>query len=137
MDMNALCYFRLVVEHVGDLVDYWITFNEPHVFAMLTYCAGAWPGGDPNMLETVTAAAPKGVFKVVMDAMANAHLDAYDIIHKSRCKFSSSFPFSPLKVMHPTYIRVMSKSWSQTPGELARKEFESLRVTHVFLMLKQ
>lgn len=122
MDMNALCCFRLVVEHFGDLVDYWITFNEPHVFAMLTYCAGAWPGGDPNVLETVTAATPKGVFKVVMDAMANAHLDAYDIIHKSRCKYSSScpFPFSPLRVMHPMYTRVMRKFWNQTPGELAK-----------------
>jgi beta-glucosidase/6-phospho-beta-glucosidase/beta-galactosidase len=79
------------VDNYGDLVDYWITFNEPHVFAMLTYCAGAWPGGDPDMLETATAAMPKGVFKVVMKAMADAHLDAYDIIHKNRCLF---FPTS-------------------------------------------
>jgi beta-glucosidase/6-phospho-beta-glucosidase/beta-galactosidase len=55
--------------------------NEPHVFAMLTYCAGAWPGGDPNLLETATAAMPRGVFKVVMEAMAEAHIGAYDIIH--------------------------------------------------------
>lgn len=89
---------RLVVDNYGDLVDYWITFNEPHVFAMLTYCAGAWPGGDPDMLETVTAAMPKGVFKVVMKAMADAHLDAYDIIHKSRCLFRLS-PFSFLGSM--------------------------------------
>lgn len=75
------------MDNYGDLVDYWITFNEPHVFSMLTYCAGAWPGGDPDMLETVTAAMPKGVFKVVMQAMADAHLDAYDIIHKSRYFF--------------------------------------------------
>lgn len=72
------------MDNYGDLVDYWITFNEPHVFAMLTYCAGAWPGGDPAMLEQVTAAMPKGVFKVVMKAMADSHLAAYDIIHNSR-----------------------------------------------------
>lgn len=86
-DLKTIKYFldftRLVVDNYGDLVDYWITFNEPHVFAMLTYCAGAWPGGDPDLLETVTAAMPKGVFKVVMKAMADAHLDAYDIIHKN------------------------------------------------------
>jgi beta-glucosidase/6-phospho-beta-glucosidase/beta-galactosidase len=72
---------RLVVEQYGDLIDYWVTMNEPHVFAMLTYCAGAWPGGDPNLLETATAAMPRGVFKVVMEAMAEAHIGAYDIIH--------------------------------------------------------
>lgn len=75
---------RLVVDNYGDLIDYWITFNEPHVFAMLTYCAGAWPGGDPDMLEQATSAMPKGVFKVVMKAMADSHLEAYDIIHNSR-----------------------------------------------------
>jgi len=78
-----LDFTRLVVDNYGDLIDYWITFNEPHVFAMLTYCAGAWPGGDPDMLEQVTSAMPKGVFKVVMKAMADSHLEAYDIIHNS------------------------------------------------------
>jgi beta-glucosidase/6-phospho-beta-glucosidase/beta-galactosidase len=86
-DAKTIKYFldftRLVVDNYGDLVDYWITFNEPHVFAMLTYCAGAWPGGDPDMLEQVTSAMPRGVFKVVMKAMADAHLDAFDIIHKN------------------------------------------------------
>ncbi len=57
------------------------------MFAMLTYCAGAWPGGDPNLLETATAAMPRGVFKVVMRVMADAHLEAYDIIHDLRSLF--------------------------------------------------
>ncbi len=57
------------------------------MFAMLTYCAGAWPGGDPNLLETATAAMPRGVFKVVMQVMADAHLEAYDIIHDLRSLF--------------------------------------------------
>jgi beta-glucosidase/6-phospho-beta-glucosidase/beta-galactosidase len=61
----------------------WVTFNEPHIFAMLTYCAGAWPGGDPNLLETATCILPKGVFKVAMSLMAKAHVEAYDIIHEN------------------------------------------------------
>eukprot|EP00249_Psilotum_nudum_P018184 c26679_g1_i1 orf=551-1774(-) len=72
---------RLSVEKFADLVDFWIIFNEPHVFAMLTYCAGAWPGGHPDLLETATAALPRGVFKLVMHTMAVAHLKAYDLIH--------------------------------------------------------
>jgi beta-glucosidase/6-phospho-beta-glucosidase/beta-galactosidase len=57
---------RLVVDSVSDIVDYWVTFNEPHVFCMLTYCAGAWPGGHPDMLEVATSALPTGVFQQAM-----------------------------------------------------------------------
>ncbi|GKE07703.1 beta-glucosidase-like SFR2, chloroplastic, partial [Tanacetum coccineum] len=52
----------LVVDNLFEIVDYWVTFNEPHVFCMLTYYAGAWPGGHPDMLEAATSALPTGVF---------------------------------------------------------------------------
>ncbi|KAK6913649.1 Glycoside hydrolase family 1 [Dillenia turbinata] len=75
-------FTRLVVDNVSDLVDYWVTFNEPHVFCMLTYCAGAWPGGHPDMLEVATSALPMGVFNQAMQWMAVAHSKAYDYIHE-------------------------------------------------------
>eukprot|EP01018_Ginkgo_biloba_P026010 Gb_03715 [translate_table: standard] len=75
-------FTKLAVENFVGLVDYWITFNEPHVFAMLTYCAGAWPGGHPDLLEVVTAAMPTGVFNQAMHWMAVAHLKAFDLIHE-------------------------------------------------------
>ncbi|XP_057468215.1 beta-glucosidase-like SFR2, chloroplastic isoform X1 [Actinidia eriantha] len=77
-----LDFTRLVVDSVSDAVDYWITFNEPHVFCLLTYCAGAWPGGNPDMLEAATSALPTGVFHQVMNWMAIAHSKAYDYIHE-------------------------------------------------------
>ncbi|EXB94370.1 Beta-glucosidase-like protein [Morus notabilis] len=75
-------FTRLVVDNVSDLVDYWVTFNEPHVFSMLTYSAGAWPGGHPDMLEAATSALPTGVFQQAMHWMAIAHSKAYDYIHE-------------------------------------------------------
>ncbi|KAL2921054.1 Beta-glucosidase-like SFR2 chloroplastic [Bienertia sinuspersici] len=75
-------FTRLVVDSVSDVVDYWVTFNEPHVFCMLTYCAGAWPGGNPDMLEVATSALPSGVFNQAMHWMAIAHSKAYDYIHE-------------------------------------------------------
>ncbi|XP_074291914.1 galactolipid galactosyltransferase SFR2, chloroplastic [Silene latifolia] len=75
-------FTRLVVDSVSDDVDYWITFNEPHVFSMLTYCAGAWPGGNPDMLEVATSALPTGIFNQTMHWMAVAHSKAYDYIHE-------------------------------------------------------
>lgn len=75
-------FTRLVVGTVSDMVDYWVTFNEPHVFCMLTYCAGTWPGGNPDMLEVATSALPTGVFNQAMHWMAVAHSKAYDFIHQ-------------------------------------------------------
>ncbi|CAM8915186.1 unnamed protein product [Rhodiola kirilowii] len=75
-------FTRLVVDSVSDLVDYWVTFNEPHVFCMLTYCAGAWPGGNPDMLEAAASALPMGVFSQTMNWIAIAHAKAYDYIHE-------------------------------------------------------
>ncbi|CAM0874173.1 unnamed protein product [Alopecurus aequalis] len=74
-------FVRLVVDRVSDLVDYWVIFNEPHVFVMLTYCAGAWPGGDPNAIEVATSALPTGVYNQALHWMAVAHAEAYDYIH--------------------------------------------------------
>ncbi|KAK4782795.1 hypothetical protein SAY86_007169 [Trapa natans] len=83
--VDYFVYFtRLVVDNMSDIVDYWVTFNEPHVFCMLTYAAGAWPGGHPDMLEAATSALPTGVFKQAMHWMAVAHTKAYDCIHAQR-----------------------------------------------------
>ncbi|CAL1397498.1 unnamed protein product [Linum trigynum] len=76
-------FTRVVVDAVSELVDYWITFNEPHVFCMLTYCAGAWPGGHPDMLEVATSALPTGVFNQAMHWISVAHSKAYDYIHEN------------------------------------------------------
>lgn len=59
-------------------------FNEPHVFVMLTYCAGAWPGGDPNAIEVATSTLPTGVYNQALHWMAIAHAEAYDYIHSKR-----------------------------------------------------
>ncbi|KAG6431339.1 hypothetical protein SASPL_109418 [Salvia splendens] len=75
-------FTRIVVDSVSDLVDYWVTFNEPHIFCMLTYCAGSWPGGNPDMLEAATSALPTGVFNVAMNWIAVSHSKAYDYIHE-------------------------------------------------------
>lgn len=61
-----------------------MVFNEPHVFVMLTYCAGAWPGGHPDMLEVATSALPTGIYYQPLHYMAIAHNRAYDYIHQER-----------------------------------------------------
>jgi len=46
---NATEYFvafaEVVIDGLGAEVDYWTIFNEPHVYTILTHCAGVWPPG--------------------------------------------------------------------------------------------
>lgn len=42
-----------------------VTVNEPHVFAMLTYCAGLWPpGAEPTPFESLSCFTPWGNYGV-------------------------------------------------------------------------
>ena len=66
---------------------------------LLTYCAGAWPGGDPNAIEVATSALPTGVYNQALHWMAIAHAEAYDYIHLKRyivcylkCNFYKEYP---------------------------------------------
>ncbi len=70
-------FASIVVEHLGDLVDYWVPFNEPTVFVGLTYCAGAWPPGFPEpgpLTSGVCMMAPMvGNYSRAMASVALAH----------------------------------------------------------------
>eukprot|EP00897_Mesotaenium_endlicherianum_P007442 jgi/Mesen1/6726/ME000344S06013 len=70
---------KLAKEEFGDLVDQWVTFNEPHIFVILTHCAGAWPPGkSPSFLQSLVCMLPWGAFGRAMDGIARAHIAAYD-----------------------------------------------------------
>ena len=72
---------------LGDLVDYWVPFNEPTVFVTLTYCAGAWPPGFPQpgpLRSLYCLMAPTGNYSVAMDHVALAHRAAYRVISARR-----------------------------------------------------
>lgn len=78
--MSSFLSRRLIVTHLSKWVDYWVTFNEPHVFCMLTYCAGVWPAGDqPSRLDAL----PTGGFRKAMQWISIAHANAYDYIHET------------------------------------------------------
>ncbi|HJE51710.1 MAG TPA: family 1 glycosylhydrolase [Tessaracoccus flavescens] len=64
-------YVRHVVTSLGDLVDEWITINEPNVFAYLGYFLGEWPPAQRGVLPYLSA----------LRGMAKAHQSAYQLIH--------------------------------------------------------
>ena len=67
-----LAYVSRVVSDLGDLVESWITLNEPNVYAVNGYNGGNWPPGEKSMLKALK----------VMNALVPCHIGAYNIIHE-------------------------------------------------------
>ncbi|HNU92591.1 MAG TPA: glycoside hydrolase family 1 protein [Spirochaetota bacterium] len=68
-------YLRFVqkaAKALGDLVDIWITINEPSVYAVSAYLFGEFPPGKKSFRRCLK----------VMDVMIDAHVRAYSAIHE-------------------------------------------------------
>lgn len=65
-------YVMAVVRELGDLVNYWITINEPTVYSSFSHMLGHWP---PEQKNPIVA---WGVIRNFVDA----HHLAYHIIHR-------------------------------------------------------
>lgn len=42
---HFMSFARELAVELHDVVDYWVTFNEPHIYVLLSNCAGLWPPG--------------------------------------------------------------------------------------------
>jgi beta-glucosidase len=67
-------YVEASVQALGDLVDDWVTINEPNVYAFAAYTVGAFPPGVRNLSWAMD----------VMGQMIRAHARAYAVIHRLR-----------------------------------------------------
>eukprot|EP00930_Biecheleria_cincta_P032022 TRINITY_DN22223_c0_g1_i1.p1 TRINITY_DN22223_c0_g1~~TRINITY_DN22223_c0_g1_i1.p1 ORF type:complete len:717 (+),score=88.70 TRINITY_DN22223_c0_g1_i1:74-2224(+) len=78
-------FAQRVAHAFGDLVDFWVPFNEAHVFVMLSGCTGAWPPGiDPKPSAIQGAACvtnPFGVYATSVKHIAEAHNKFHRWIH--------------------------------------------------------
>lgn len=63
-------YAEFIVENLGDLVNFWITLNEPDVVASHSFLKGAWPPQKKSVLTYMS----------VMNRLAKTHRLAFDII---------------------------------------------------------
>ncbi|HTX86873.1 MAG TPA: glycoside hydrolase family 1 protein [Candidatus Nanoarchaeia archaeon] len=74
-------YAEFVVAQLGDLVDFWVTINEPSVFVSQSYLIGKFP---PNKINFFSAG--KAFFNLVA-----AHQKAYGIIHRHNSRAKVGF----------------------------------------------
>jgi beta-glucosidase len=112
-------YTLQVVETLGDLVDSWITINEPNVFTVYGYLQGLWPPGKQDM----------GAAFRVLKNMIRAHIESYQLIHRIRSE--KGFPGETLVgVAH--HLRIFEplehKLLNRFSASLARYFFQDLIV---------
>jgi beta-glucosidase len=83
LNPNCVTYFerytRYVVEHLGDLVQDYVTINEPTVYATNGYYFGIWPPGEKSFRKTMK----------VLANLAHCHIRAFDLIHELRLNRSN------------------------------------------------
>mmetsp|Transcript_20336 Transcript_20336/g.28173 ORF Transcript_20336/g.28173 Transcript_20336/m.28173 type:complete len:538 (+) Transcript_20336:106-1719(+) len=80
-----LKFGKLVVDKMGSKVDYWTIFNEPHVYTLLTHCAGVWPPGKPfSTLNALVCFSPFGAYAHSLSNMAGTHKELYAYIHSKK-----------------------------------------------------
>lgn len=81
-------YAEFVAEELDDLVDFWITLNEPLVYMSLAYIIGRFPPRKRHILS----AAP--VFFNFINAHKKAYLAIHDFNKKARVGIAENYSFS-------------------------------------------
>jgi beta-glucosidase len=64
-------FVKIVGEHLFDLVNFWITINEPNVYASNSYLKGVWPPQKKSILK----------YFEVLNSLIKAHQLAYRSLH--------------------------------------------------------
>ncbi len=90
-------YVSYVVERLQDVCDFWITINEPNIYAILGYLFGLYPPGEQNLLLAMR----------VLRNLIQAHVEAFYAIYRIQPQaevgyclhyrlFDPASPLSPL-----------------------------------------
>ena len=67
-------YAKKVAQELGEHVDFWVTINEPMVYATQSYMKGVWPPNKKNIFLMLR----------VIRNLAKGHRMAYRVLHKLR-----------------------------------------------------
>ena len=106
-----------VVSYLGDLVDDYITINEPNVYATNSLFFGIWPPEKKSVGALVRA----------FSNMTAAHIAAYDMIHKTRAALGKRE--GETRVGFANHLRVFAPKnkgnpWHRISASLTRYLFQ-------------
>jgi len=99
-----LKFVAYAIRTFGDLVDEYVTINEPNVFAVQGYYAGEFPPGQKSAKTALK----------VMSIMACCHIRAYQLIHQMRQEMG----FTNTKVGFAHHMRVFTPKNPKNPWDV-------------------
>lgn len=96
-----------------DYVDYWITFNEPNVYAMFSYVAGIWPPGKKNVIAALNIPfLYEGDFFKAIKNMASAHNLYYFSVKTKHKNLVIGIAHNTANYVESGFLSSFSKNWS-------------------------
>lgn len=98
-------FAQKTVEALGDLVEEYITINEPNVYALNGYFFGEWPPGEKSFSKMVK----------VMSVMTTCHILCYEMIHRVRREHG----FDNTMVGFANHMRVFTPRNASNPVHVA------------------
>lgn len=115
-----------VISHLGELVDFWVTVNEPNIYANLSYLRGIWPPFERSSRLT---------YKVYRNLLA-AHNRAYQLIHgyypDARVGFAQNIsynePFDAKSLLDKWLVEF--SNWSNIDFAYERTQNDFLGLNH-------
>ncbi|TNF31696.1 MAG: glycoside hydrolase family 1 protein, partial [Deltaproteobacteria bacterium] len=118
MISNFEIFAKSSVDHFGDLVDYWITFNEANIYILMTQIANAWPNHTEKKhpLRLFNLGPLKGTYERALKNMAKAHRQAYKYI-------KSKHPDIPVGIAHNVGNYVGENWMSRIFAKVSKRKF--------------
>lgn len=121
-------FVRKIFEELGELVDFWITINEPLVFSSLAFLYGLWPPKKRN---------PIAFFKVLKN-LIRAHKRAYHLLHslKENIKVGIAHsiiyfrPFNENSFLDKINAKINHYFWNELLIKLIKKELDFIGINY-------
>ena len=105
-----------VIDYLGDIVDEYITINEPNVYCLNGYFYGIWPPEQKSIFA----------YSKALSNMAAAHIKCYQLIHTKRAEMGKSR--EETLVSFANHLRVFSPKKYKNPWH----RFSARFMEHMF-----
>jgi beta-glucosidase/6-phospho-beta-glucosidase/beta-galactosidase len=85
-------FWQIVLNELGDDIDYLVTFNEGQIYVLMARVVGIWPHPTkPNALNLFNIGPFKGLYEKSLLNMAKSHREIYEYSKARKFKFQIGF----------------------------------------------
>lgn len=125
---HFVSYVAKIAQSLGQFIDFWMTFNEPNVYAVMSFIQGIWPPFERSLWQA----------NLVYRHMLTAHNRAYDIIHayypEARVGFAQNVAFNEPANKKSIFDSIVAKltDWISIDFALNKTKYDFIGLNHYF-----